>query len=60
MVTTGSVVVAVGWLLRGIAKPRRVRCHHVVLTAFSTATPCGNVFVTRGVQQDVNGVLKKN
>ena len=60
MVTIGSVVVAAGWLLLGIAKPRRVRCHHVVLTAFSTVTPCGNVSVTRGVQLDANGVLKKN
>ena len=59
MVTTGSVVVAAGWLLLGIAKPRRVRCHLVVSTAFSTVIPYGNVPVTRGVQQDVNGVRKK-
>ena len=60
MVTIGSVVVAAGWLLLGIAKPRRVRCHLVVSTAFSTVIPYGNVPVTRGVQQDVNGVRKKN
>ena len=29
-------------------------------TGCSTVTPCGNVSVTRGVQQDANGVLKKN
>ena len=59
MVTTGFVVVAAGWQLLGIAKPRRAQCHLVVSTAFSTVIPYGNVPVTRGVQQDVNGVRKK-
>ena len=60
MVTTGSVVVAAGWQLLGIAKPRRVQCHLAGSTASSTVIPYGNVPVRRGAQQDVNGVRKKS
>ena len=60
MVTTGSVVVAAGWQLLGIAKPKRAQCHLAVSIAFSMVTLYGNVLARRGVRQAVSGARKNS